>query len=787
MPVLDFIALELGTSIAKAILKFWFKDKNILSDASSDILDLVKKKTSDILSQRRLSRNFEALADKIAENLEPLIRAENLHLSEDDRNVIVYSVTQTINNAKLDEGIVIEKNIDPHQIFQYLLQYQNTDGFSEKQLDVFNRILDDASHYIVDITAGLPVFDEHALGEILQRENKLIDLTDKILETIRRIRSDEFDDRYNQIILFENNYLSDVYRKLNKLELFGADVSSISKKQDLNIAYIALSVGQDIEPSNKRYKSRINSQTKRQIRLPVDKVLEASTKLLLRGDAGSGKTTLLQWVAVKAAKREFVGNLDLWNGKIPFFIRLRQFIESDLPTPKDFPQLISPLIADTMPQGWVNTHLAVGNAIVMIDGADEVPINKRDAVRAWIEDLVDTFPQCVFLVTSRPSAVGSDWLKLRNFNHAFMLPMEDLYDIHTFIDHWHFAVIETVSDLEEKQDLEKLRDHLKLIVNQNKGIRELASSPLLCALLCALHRDTKQQLPSDRVELYRACIAMLLHRRDIERRIELKGYPSLSLRQKEAILQDLAYWMFKNDLSLVSKEKAVEQIDRKLVKMQIEQSGSSPSDVLRLLIDRSGILREPAPNEIDFSHRTFQEFLVAQAIIDEGDIGYLINNSHSDQWREVIILAAGVSPQKTRQEIIKSLLIKGDREKNYQHQLYFLALACSQSIIDLRVAEQNLVKNRLKKIIPPKSLGEAKSLASAVGELALDYLKPSPDYLPEHSVFCIKTLCNIESEKSLYILAEYATSSHSEVIQALLEEENILKINKVTILLFCQN
>ncbi len=68
-------------------------------------------------------------------------------------------------------------------------------------------------------------------------------------------------------------------------------------------------------------------------------------------------------------------------------------------------------------------------------------------------------------------------------------------------------------------------------------------------MLCALNRDRRQQLPADRIELYEACCLLLLERRDKERKVDLSEYPVLSYRQKRLLLEDLAYWMMKNNYS----------------------------------------------------------------------------------------------------------------------------------------------------------------------------------------------------------------------------------------------
>ena len=109
---------------------------------------------------------------------------------------------------------------------------------------------------------------------------------------------------------------------------------------------------------------------------------------MICGDAGSGKTTLLQWIAVRATTRTFEGELADWNNYLPFYIRLRQYAQSQLPAPEAFPHFTAQAIAGTMPKGWVHTKLRSGKAIVLIDGVDELSASQQEEVHMWLHGLV---------------------------------------------------------------------------------------------------------------------------------------------------------------------------------------------------------------------------------------------------------------------------------------------------------------------------------------------------------------------------------------------------------------
>ncbi len=82
---------------------------------------------------------------------------------------------------------------------------------------------------------------------------------------------------------------------------------------------------------------------------------------------------------------------------------------------------------------------------------------------------------------------------------------------------------------------------------------------------------------------------------------------------------------------------------------------------------------------IDFIHRTFEEYLAARAAVNEDETGELIRNAHNDQWREVIVMAAGHAQPRQREEILEGLLTRADSEPRNQQALQTLAVACLET------------------------------------------------------------------------------------------------------------
>ena len=219
----------------------------------------------------------------------------------------------------------------------------------------------------------------------------------------------------------------------------------------------------------------------------------------------------------------------------------------------------------------------------------------------------------------------------------------------------------------------------------------------------------------------KSCCYLLIERRDKERQIDTTGYPNLTYRQKRVLLEDLAYWLLKNNWTEVKLSEVDERFAKKITNFQDIPLEVSGPNVRRLLIERAGIIREPVVGKVDFTHRTFQEYLAAQANVDEGDVGMLSENAFSDQWREVIVIAAGLSSRIIRERIIRNLITLGDKEVNHRYNLHLLAVACLETSVELEPTLKVEVQRRLDKLVPPKDMTDANALASA-GELAVPFL-----------------------------------------------------------------
>lgn len=779
MTIFGTLAMVIGPAIAKAICSSWLKDATLANAVSSEIVDTIKDAIAKRSEQRKAQVEIETVGGQIAEALRLLAEREAASVDESGRSAIGHALADTLRSAKLTSELLVGFNLDRDQLKQHLSTAypQATNGLSGEEQTLYGRMLIEVSRLILDITPQLEDFALEFPKATLQRLHTIAGDVREIREQPQRAMS-----------TFEKRYRAAVVEDLDRMETFGLPrMSRVTTKQRLSMAYISLSAARRNDENRDRSAewiaealseelvaaSRHGMQLHRHSHR-VDQAIASCTRLVIRGDAGAGKSTLLQWLAVHAANRAFPTALSHWNLSIPFFIRLRSWVDKGFPAPEDFIQPIAENLAAMMPQGWVHQQLDNG-ALVLIDGVDELPRSQRDDLLSKLKRLVRDFPNARYIITSRPTGLkGGDgelwqeweeWAQEESFVNLTLEPMT-ISGIEEFITRWHEALAAARRDEDRSVDLQRTGSNLQRLLRQRPDLRRLATNPLLCAMICALHRERGETLPAGRITLYKECIDMLLSRRDEARKIKLdEAYPAALLdEQKWEAIQSFAYWLMDNGYSSVEIDRADAHFERLIPSFRLPETVTG-AQIRAFFVERAGLLREPVIGHVDFMHRTFQEFLAAQEALAEDKIGALLKRAHEDQWREVIILAAGLARPSEREELLRGLIKLGDKRKTRRHYLHLLAVACLETAVRVSPEVSDAVIERAKALLPPKDADEVMLVAKA-GNAIVPLLVSSPNYKEEAS-YCIDALAQIGTSAAMAAIASYVKDTQYGVLNAL--------------------
>ncbi|MER5489770.1 NACHT domain-containing protein [Streptomyces sp. NPDC002490] len=558
---------------------------------------------------------------------------------------------------------------------------------------------------------------------------------------------------------FERRYRDHVAAKHGKLTIYGIDLTSTPGTWPLDVAYLSLTSTEQTDPPPR---TGPDPDPTRHFRgpLPADQVLATRSRVLLRGVAGSGKTTLVQWLAVSATRVAPDGPLGHLHDLVPFVLPLRTLTRHGerLPGPELFLTAAGSPLSGAQPEGWADHVLTAGRGLILVDGIDEVPEAERARTRAWLGDLLTAYPDNRWLVTSRPSAVRANWLAADDFAELTLSPMNPA-DVAAFVRRWHAAGRHDADDA-ARALLDGYERQLLTAVAGKPDLGRLATNPLMCALICALHRDRRGYLPHGRKELYEAALAMLLSRRDRERDVLTTAGQELRQEPQTQLLQRLAYWLIRNGRTELVRERAEAIVGEALPAVPEAAALGDARAVFDHLLLRSGLLLEPSPGAVTFVHRTFQDYLGARRAVEEWDVGLLIGHAADDQWEDVIRMAVAHARPRERAEILDGLLATGDaappgRERTRVH---LLAAACLEQATELDPAVRDRIAERVNALIPPPDSVSARELA-AVGPLVLDLLPAPGETDEEVARMAIITASHVDSEAAIAYLAGHADAA----------------------------
>lgn len=369
----------------------------------------------------------------------------------------------------------------------------------------------------------------------------------------------------------------------------------------LTSTYVAL----DLELQATRFKDKNRNEKKFRIEEIIN---EAESHLIILGGPGAGKTT-----TVKKICQSLLFEDEIKSYQFPILINLRDLTKDQsiyknlkdilgiqilIDNQKDKTQT---LIEDKdLRIKYVNSYLDSLNAIIILDGLDEVNPLKLKSLGQEIKSLILNLSNSLVVVTSRSASYDLDIensieYELCNLNKS---------QIKEFVHQWFGNREQSGKFLEEIE---------------NSKFYDFSLKPISLAHLCAIYERTKKFYDKPK-SIYKKLVRILIEEWDEQRDIiRESNYSDFDNERKFDFLSHLAY-----DLTIRYDKKVYFEDDLKDSFFNINESFGLPKNqclkVISEIEAHTGIIIQSSYNTFEFVHKSVQEYLTAEHIVKMPEI-----------------------------------------------------------------------------------------------------------------------------------------------------------------------
>jgi len=335
-------------------------------------------------------------------------------------------------------------------------------------------------------------------------------------------------------------------------------------------------------------------------RVKADQLLTESTRLMLWGRGGSGKTTFLKHLALEKIQENPVS-------QIPIFIELRNLVRHKL----DISNLSDIAIAEVSKvflgndrEQIVTDLMRQGKLMFILDGLDEIKKDERQWISNLIVDCLEDFPDNAYIVSCRPTEIDY----IHHSFHDVEVVEFSTSQIEHFVEKW-FA----------KCDEKNLDQRFLERLNANDAIKNMAQTPLLLTQLCSTY-ENGYDFPQSKSALLEDALDLYLRKWDSFRRVERPNIlKNVSRSRTKGLFTHIAYWSMNGQPELLPKAELEAVITDYISKLPtLEKIAAKDQElILKELESSFSILVQENRDEYGFIHKSFQEYLLSQHILND--------------------------------------------------------------------------------------------------------------------------------------------------------------------------
>jgi formylglycine-generating enzyme required for sulfatase activity len=387
---------------------------------------------------------------------------------------------------------------------------------------------------------------------------------------------------------------------------------------------------------------------------------------VILGHPGAGKTTLLDYLVLVFSGRIAHTLPKKLGAPFPLFANLRDLGAQNCPS------LLEALQPENsaglgIPQGYLERRLREQCCVVLLDGLDEVidPVAHARVV-AEIQRFANEFPGNHMVVTCRVAG----WCGQLPCWRVYQIQDFQTNDAQHFINTWYREVLRiqeidllgpqpavaAVVEAERRAYVaaQVMTEHLWDALRGKEGLLRIARTPLILSMIALVYK-IRSSLPMGRTGLYQTCFDILLEQWCIQdARCNQPDPPSRE--DKLLALEHIADTFLRWGVVELDEYRLEELLAQFLSLLTCRLCAH---DLLRQIVERSGMLVQTRVGVYGFAHRVMADQLTANLVVNHSMEINFVASITEDGWREVILMATSRIPSNRAEQLVSALLAQG--------------------------------------------------------------------------------------------------------------------------------
>lgn len=379
---------------------------------------------------------------------------------------------------------------------------------------------------------------------------------------------------------------------------------------------------------------------------------EQHQRVVVLGPPGTGKTTLVHYVVHNLAD-ETAGTVDE-TSEIPIHVRVAEVRQSEashvmtlLAGVHEIERHDDGSERDQELVRFLIDKIEHGEAVLCLDGLDEVPADLLGPATQAITEVAYQYPACRIIVTCREY----DYANLPEsqrlpFPELTLLPF-DIALVNQYIERWY----EAYTRLQPLGNSGDKKRQLKERIRESDDLQDLAKTPILLTLI-TLMSVTTGTLPSRRSSLYYHMVRQLLAERPAWRAPDTA--PSITVEEVlpiAALVANRLQQRVADEHSQAAKGFTMAEL-RAIIDAHVGIRPDSPpheynealgkvGEYLKRITQTNGLIVDQGNGILKFAHRSLQEFLAGMHFLNGADYETGLECADQDIWRQPMLLMAG--------------------------------------------------------------------------------------------------------------------------------------------------